>query len=128
MSTVLTSLTVSKRKLMTLFAAAGAAAAGALSLPTAALAARKKPKVKGRKSKSEAGKFVASAPNLGLMILVDFEGNIDAYPIDKDAAPGGAPPPDDKILGDGDIAIKVFQENPKCIWCSHGGNNIKVCK
>ena len=124
MSDMLTSLAISKRKLMTFLTTAAAVAAGAVSVPVAALAAPKKGKLKDKQKKDEAEAVLKGASGGGLMILVDFEGNIDAYPV------GGSnvevkhydPPADAELLGKDDVTIEVYRWNPECVRVKIGGS------
>jgi hypothetical protein len=124
-SDMLASLAISKRKLVTFLTATAAAAAGLLSVPTTALAAPKKGKLKPKNKKDEAEQALKGSRDVGLMILVDFKGNIDAYPI------GGGnvkvkddpdPPKDREMLGYDDVTIEVYHVNPDCIRVKIGGS------
>jgi hypothetical protein len=122
---MLTSLKVSKRKLITFLTTASAAAAGILSLPAAALAAPKKGKLKDKQKKDEAEAVLKGASGVGLMILVDFEGNIDAYPIGGQKVkvkPDLEPPKDAEVLGYDDVSIGVYHWNPDCVRVKIGGS------
>jgi hypothetical protein len=134
MSDVLTSLTVSKRKLMTCLSSAVAVLGGAIFLPRTPLAqdVNTAIDVQGIDT-SKAAELVQGAGDLlGLMILVSFDGTIKTYPVTS----GGKavqvndasyyPPSPRNTLGRTDIQIEVFENSPGHVWVKSGGSNICV--
>lgn len=125
MSDMLTSLAISKRNLMTFLTTAAAVAAGAVSVPIAALAAPKNGKLKDKQNKHEAESALKKAEGVGLMLLVDFEGNIDAYPVgggNVQVKPDYDPPANAELLGRDDVTIEVYRWNPDCVRVKIGGS------
>ena len=128
-----------RRGLWRLAAAAAVSASALVGLPKLAAAAKRPAKVKfkGKKNQLDAEKEVKNATDLGFLLLLRYGDEIDGVAV-------GDPnnPPQEWNVGDpnipplgetGDIyeaniKVQLFQKNPKCIRCTHGGKVIQVCQ
>jgi hypothetical protein len=137
MSDGLTSLTLSKRKLMTCLSSAATVVVGAFSLPRTALAKDMNSEVDSKGiDQSEAGGLVEhSADLLGVMILVPFEGPIKAYPVTGPGktiqinAAGYEPPAGRTTLARTNLYIEVFDANSTHVHMTNeAGDNICVLR
>ena len=134
MSDILTSLTVSKRKLMTYMSSAVTVVAGALSLPRTALAEDMNTEIdsKGIDMSTCLDLVKGYGDLLGVMILVPFEGPIRAYPVTGTGKTiqinelDYVPPEPRTTLARTDIHIEVFEASPGHIFVKTAGGNICV--
>jgi hypothetical protein len=134
MSNVLTSLTLSKRKLMTCLSSAVTVVLGTLSLPRTALAEDMNTEIdsKGIDTSKCIELVQGYGDGLGVIILVPFEGPITAYPVTGTGktiqinALDYEPPEPRTTLARTDIHIEVFEASPGHVWVKSGGANICV--
>ncbi len=128
---------ISKRSFMRLLTIAASPAA--LFLPSlaraqqpAAQAQQQGPGVGPRiPSLPEAAKMVESNQNLGLLIMLGYDGQMKAQAVNgrkyQEWDKGQEPPVTGEILGQGTIDIVIYRSSPGCVRCTHGGKVMEVC-
>lgn len=87
----------------------------------------KHPEFKEQLPPGQIASKITNAGNVGIVVLISYDGSIQSFATDGGTLTYEHGELPDGNLGSGTIQIEVDRNSPGCIWCTHGGQRIKIC-
>lgn len=90
-------------------------------------------KIRSRKQVSEVVRSI-NKPNseVGMVVLLSYDGTIETVAVNRSGSETvnyDAPPAGSTKLGEQlDVDFEIYQTNPNCITCKHGGSYYTICR